>query len=165
MGWWVRAKERCSDAGGRDGSAHGGTSAALLAIAMGHRVEENVSGPSPCSWAGGRWGAGRAALAGVGAGGGRGGVSREQLWQLHAAQKAARGSCLPPVSVSREGVNLISVPGSISIRGEYCICIHSPLSPLDDRVPPSVVCFSAGKRLPINSPAAVDNAIVSLRCL
>lgn len=67
--------------------------------------------------------------------------------------------------ILREGVNLISVLGSISIRGEYCICIHSLLSPLDDRVPPYVVCFSTEKRLPINSPAAVDNAIVSLRCL
>lgn len=77
--------------------------------------------------------------------------------------EAARGSCLSLVYVSREGVNLISVLGSISIRGEYCICIHSPLSPLDDRVPPSVVCFSAQEGLPINSAAAVDNAIVSLR--
>lgn len=90
-------------------------------------------------------------------------MSGEHHLQHHTVQKAAWGSCLPLVYVSREGVNLISVLGSISIRGEYCICIHSLLSPLDDRVPPSVVCFSTGKRLPINSPAAVDNAIVSLR--
>lgn len=96
-------------------------------------------------------------------GSGRG--SAAQHGQRHTTRKAARGSCLSLVYVSREGVNLISVLGSISIRGEYCICIHSPLSPLDDRVPPSVVCFSAQEGLPINSAAAVDNAIVSLRCL
>lgn len=84
---------------------------------------------------------------------------------LRSAQKAARGSCLPLLYVWREGVNLISVLGSISIRGEYCICIHSPLSPLDDRVPPLLSALAHWERLSINSAAPVDNAVVSLRCL